>query len=76
MDAVTDGVGTTTPEEVVQAFKSKVPWGTGYVGFQAVPKSSKRGTIHISMLSFEKNSYSANGMFLNDASLLLKNQGM
>ena len=39
MDADTDGVGATTPEEVVQAFKSKVPWGTGYVGFQAVPSA-------------------------------------
>lgn len=75
-DALTDGVGAMDPEEVVQAFKSKVPWGTGYVGFQVVPRSSKRGSIHISMLSFDKTSYSANGMFLNDASLLLKTQGM
>ena len=71
VDAVTASLGSTSPEEQVAAFKSKVPWGAGsrgnsYVGLQAVPKSSKRGTIHISMLSFEKTSYAANGLFLND----------
>jgi len=76
LEALTRDVGLTNPEEMVQAFKSAVPWGQGTVGFQAVPKSSKRGTIHISMLSFDKGSYAANGMFLNDASLLLRAQGM
>jgi hypothetical protein len=75
LEALTRDVGLTNPEEMVQAFKSAVPWGQGIVGFQAVPKSSKRGIIHISMLSFDKGSYAANGMFLHDASLLLRTQG-
>ena len=39
-----------TPEGLVQAFKDKVPWQP-CVNFQAVPKCSKTGTLHISMLS-------------------------
>jgi hypothetical protein len=65
----------STPEDVVQAFKKKVPWATGTVGLQAVPKSSRKGSIHISMLSYEKASYAANGMFVHDARLLLLTEG-
>ena len=75
-EVFTSHVGSTNPEEMAQALRTKVPWGQGIVGFQAIPKTSRKGTIHIAMLSFEKTSYAASGMFLNDASLLLKTQGI
>ena len=59
-----------TPEDMVKAFKEKVPW-VPCVNFQTVPKYSKKGTLHISMLSYLPCSYSANGMFVSDAKLIL-----
>ena len=35
----------------------------------------KRGNMHISMLSFEKAAYTANGMYLNAANMLLATAG-
>ena len=63
-----------SPEELVQAFKEKVPW-LPCVNFQSVPKHSKKGHIHISMLSYNKASYAANGLFVGDAKLLLCTEG-
>ena len=69
LDAALAALGKT-PEDMVQAFKVKVPW-LPCVNFQAVPKCSKKGTLHISMLSYRPASYAANGMFVGDAKLLL-----
>ena len=59
---------------MVKAFQVKVPWLSS-VNFQAVPKCSKKGTLHISMLSYRPCSYAANGMFVGDAKLLLETEG-
>ena len=64
-----------TPDDVVKAFKDKVQW-VPCLNFQTVPKFSKRGHMHISMLSYQVSSYVANGMFVGDAKLLLKAQGL
>ena len=45
----------------------------GYVNFVSVPRSSRKGKIHISMLAFEKSSYAGFGMFVGDAEALLEN---
>ena len=50
LDAALAAIGKT-PEGLVQAFKVKVPW-MPCVNFQAVPKCSKKGTLHTSMLSY------------------------
>ena len=73
LDAALARLGKT-PEDMVQAFKGKVPW-LPCVNFQAVPKCSKKGTLHISMLSYRPCSYAANGMFVGDAKLLLETEG-
>ena len=73
LDAALARLGKT-PEDMVQAFKVKVPW-VPCVNFQAVPKCSKKGTLHISMLSYRPCSYAANGMFVGDAKLLLESEG-
>ncbi len=66
-----------TSDELVQAFKMRVPWvSSGQVNFQVVPKSSKKGHIHISMLSHQRESYAANGLFLHDARLLVAAEGL
>ena len=70
LDAALAALGKT-PEGLVEAFKVKVPW-LPCVNFQAVPKCSKKGTLHISMLSYRPCSYAANGMFVGDAKLLLE----
>ena len=38
-------------------------------------KGFKKGNMHISMLSFEKAAYTANGMYLSDAKMLLATGG-
>jgi hypothetical protein len=53
-----------------------VPWKTGYVNFMSVPRSTKKGYIHISMLAFEKSSYAGFGMFVGDAQVLLDGGGL
>ena len=64
-----------SPEELVQAFKEKVSW-LPCVNFQSVPThSKKRGQLHISMLSYDKAAYAANGLFVGDAKLLLCTEG-
>ena len=63
------------PEEMVASFKQKVPW-VPCVNFQSVPRSSKKGSLHISMLSYSPCSYAANGMFVTDAKMLLQAQGV
>ena len=73
LDAALARLGKT-PEDMVQAFKGKVPW-LPCVNFQAVPKCSKKGTLHISMLSYRPWSYAGNGMFVGDAKLLLETEG-
>ena len=73
LDAALARLGKT-PEDMVQAFKDKVPW-LPCVNFQAVPKCSKKGTLHISMLSYRPCSYAANGMFVGDAKVLLESEG-
>ena len=67
--------GNGTPDDVAKAFKDKVQW-VPCLNFQTVPKFSKRGHMHISMLSYQVSSYVANGMFVGDAKLLLKAQGL
>jgi hypothetical protein len=52
--------------------KSIVPLAQGYVNFQAVPKSSKKGVVHISFLSFAAVSYPANGIYIADSIMLLE----
>ena len=74
LDAALAALGKT-PEGLVQAFKVKVPW-LPCVNFQAVPKCSKKGTLHISMLSYRPCSYAANGMFVGDAKLLLETRDL
>ena len=66
---------TVAIETLVQIFKEAVPWHP-HVNFQTVPKSSKKGTIHISMLGFQPSGYTANGMFVADAQLLLATDGL
>ena len=73
LDAALAALGKA-PEQMVQAFKVKVPW-LPCVNFQAVPKFSKKGTLHISMLSYRPHSYVANGMFVGDAKLRLETEG-
>ena len=63
-----------SPEELVHAFKKQVPW-VSCENFQTVPQVSKKGNMHISMLSFEKAAYTANGMYLSDAKMLLATEG-
>ena len=46
-----------------------------HVNFQSAPKHSRKGTMHISMLSYDKPSYAANGLFLGDAKLVLDAEG-
>ena len=73
LDAALARLGKT-PDDMVLAFKGKVPW-LPCVNFQAVPKCTKKGTLHISMLSYRPGSYAGNGMFVGDAKLLLETQG-
>jgi hypothetical protein len=47
----------STPGDLVEAFLTKVPWATGTVGFQSVPKPSRKDRMHVSMLSYEKAPY-------------------
>ena len=42
---------------------------------QQVPKSSKKGQIHVSMLACTTDAYPANGSYLADAIMLLETQG-
>ena len=42
----------------------------------SVPRSTKKGTIHICMLAFEKTSYAGFGMFVSDAQTLLEGEGL
>ena len=73
LDAALARLGKT-PDDMVLAFKGKVPW-LPCVNFQAVPKCTKKGTLHISMLSYRPGSYAGNGMFVGDAKLLLETEG-
>ena len=51
-------------ELVIGVMRIIVPWRVGHVIFQSVPRTLKRGFIHISMLSFVRSSYAAHGMFV------------
>ena len=62
-------------EVLSEAFKQYVPWGVGAINFHTVPSSSRKGKLHISMLSFHESSYAANGLYLGDAKMLLSSQG-
>ena len=67
-------LASSLAELVLSRFRALVPW-KGYVNFQQVPKSSKKGTLHICMLSYEESAYAANGMFVSDAQVLLSGGG-
>ena len=43
--------------------------------FPSSAKAFKKGTLHISMLSYDKSSYAAHGLFVGDAKLLLATEG-
>ena len=68
-------VGSSSTEGMAEAMRKHIPWGQGYVNMQQVPKSSKKGHIHVSMLACTADAYPANGLFLADAIVLLEAQG-
>ena len=67
-------LASSLAELVLSRFRALVHW-KGYVNFQQVPKSSKKGTLHICMLSYEESAYAAHGMFVSDAQVLLSGGG-
>ena len=67
-------LASSLAELVLRRFRALVHW-KGYVNFQQVPKSSKKGTLHICMLSYEESAYAAHGMFVSDAQVLLSGGG-
>ena len=54
------------PGDLVEAFLTKVPWATGTVGFQSVPRPSRKDRMHVSMLSYEKAPYTDKGKFVHE----------
>ncbi len=68
---------TNDPEVLANTFRDKIPWDPshGYVNFHSVPKHSKKGHMHVSMLAFDPAAYSGAGMFLNVALVLLDTLG-
>ena len=61
---------------VIYHMRQAVPWKTGYVNFMSVPRSAKKGVIHVSMLAFERAAYAGFGMFVGDAKVLLEGEGL
>ena len=60
---------------VVMYMRQAVLEKAGYVNFMVVPKTTKKGYIHVSMLAFQKTSYAGFGMFVSDAQVLLDGEG-
>ena len=64
-------------DAAIGALKFVVPWhGSGYVNFQATPKTSKTGTVHPSFLSLHENAYPGGGIFLKDCLVLLEAESL
>ena len=61
-------------DEIREMCVKYVPWSIspGYVNFQVVPKTSKKGIIHISFLAWDGEAYHGKGMYVTDAIMLLE----
>ena len=51
---------------VVKYMRQAVLERAGYVNFMVVPKTTKKGYIHVSMMAFQKTSCAGFGMFVSD----------
>ena len=54
---------------------ARIPWKTqnGYVTFLRPPTNNCKGQMHVSMLSYDESSFAGQGVYLEDALLLLDN---
>ena len=61
-------------DNYLSTVKEVVPMNenAGYVNFRSVPKTSKKGNVHVTFLAMDEASFPGNGMFLSDSILLAK----
>ena len=62
-------------DNYLSAVKTVVPLNenAGYVNFRSVPKTNKKGNVHVTFLAMDEASFPGNGMFLSDSIVFAKN---
>ena len=60
-------------DKIRELMMLKVPWSAQkYFAFQSVPKVAKKGSVHVCFLDYEPVSYHGEGIYLQDAIMLMK----
>ena len=61
--------------DIKKQIVARIPWKTqnGYVSFLRTPTNNCKGQIHVSMLSYDESSFAGQGVYLEDALLVLGN---
>jgi hypothetical protein len=64
--------------ELKKALIKRISWNSekGYLTFQRQPKGTCKGHMHITMLMFTEDSFPGNGVYLQDALMMLEQRGL